>query len=145
MRNKDGSFVVIFKNNKSDEAFLVFRPDLHLWDLPGGGIEKGETPEIAAVRETHEETGLRIKLSKRLGTYKNIDVKTGGIWNTTYLFKGEVISGEFAPEFPGCKGQWFKVNNLPKDIRPIVKIRVNDAIRAPKPFEKEFRPQVNIL
>jgi 8-oxo-dGTP diphosphatase len=28
------------------------------WTLPGGGVEFGEHPEAAAVRELHEETGL---------------------------------------------------------------------------------------
>lgn len=28
------------------------------WALPGGAIEVGETPEAAALRETHEETGV---------------------------------------------------------------------------------------
>lgn len=30
------------------------------YDIPGGGIEHGETPEQAAIREFKEETGMRI-------------------------------------------------------------------------------------
>lgn len=32
------------------------------WDLPKGHLEAGETPQDAAIRETKEETGLRIVL-----------------------------------------------------------------------------------
>jgi 8-oxo-dGTP diphosphatase len=33
-------------------------PAVGMWTLPGGGIEFGEAPEAAAVREVQEETGL---------------------------------------------------------------------------------------
>lgn len=33
------------------------------WTLPGGGLEPFETPEQAAVREMHEETGLNVALT----------------------------------------------------------------------------------
>ena len=34
-----------------------------LWTLPGGGIEFGEHPDAAVVREVYEETGLRLPCS----------------------------------------------------------------------------------
>lgn len=42
-----------------ERILLLHRIDGLGWGFPGGGIEDGETPEEAARRETHEETGLR--------------------------------------------------------------------------------------
>ena len=50
-RKQDGAFVILFKDDSRKEVFLVFRSDYPIWVLTGGGIEKGETPEQAAVRE----------------------------------------------------------------------------------------------
>ena len=38
-----------------------------LWSLPKGHIEEGETPEQAALREVHEETGIESVIEKSLG------------------------------------------------------------------------------
>lgn len=38
------------------------------WSLPGGRLEAGESPEVAAVRESEEETALKVELLQLLGT-----------------------------------------------------------------------------
>ena len=42
--------------NKQNKLLMIYR--LKKWDLPKGKTEKGETPEICAVREVEEECGI---------------------------------------------------------------------------------------
>ncbi|WP_332872490.1 NUDIX hydrolase [Pontibaca salina] len=59
---------------RGDRFLLVRRahqPDRGLWGFPGGHVEPGETALQAAMRELHEETGLRADPVEYL---TNIDV-----------------------------------------------------------------------
>lgn len=40
-----------------------------LWTLPGGGLDHGEDPRAAVVREVHEETGLDVTVSAEARVY----------------------------------------------------------------------------
>ena len=52
--------------NPAHEMLFIYR--LGFWDLPKGKLEKGETPEEAALREVEEETGLnRLSLKSKAG------------------------------------------------------------------------------
>ncbi|MFK0045494.1 NUDIX hydrolase [Streptomyces sp. NPDC090741] len=59
------------------------------WALPGGGIEAGETPEQAAVREVAEETALEVKAVRVIG--QRIHPDSGA--DMTYV-ACEAVAGE---------------------------------------------------
>jgi mutator protein MutT len=42
------------------------RAGKHYFVFPGGGVDAGETPEQAAIREMEEETGLRVTVLRKL-------------------------------------------------------------------------------
>ena len=84
MRNRSRALVV------RDNAILMiqtFRRNSYIWELPGGGIEPGETAEEAAIRELKEECGLAGVINRPLTT---IHCKDG---STEYVFWVDV-SGE---------------------------------------------------
>ncbi len=48
--------------DRDGRVLLAQRPEgksmAGLWEFPGGKVEEGETPEMALVRELHEELGI---------------------------------------------------------------------------------------
>lgn len=70
------------------------------WDLPKGKIDEGETPEIAAVREVEEETGIKnIELGEKLGeTYHTYQQKGKRILKKTYWYAMKTLNNEFTPQ-----------------------------------------------
>lgn len=114
----------IIVTNESGKILLVKGFIGVSWSLPGGGIEKGETPIDAAVRELYEETGLRIR-----PTY----VRLAGVLEGTqspvnyvaHIFTATVSRSDL-PSEPHRSREiieigWFDVGNLPDDISTIVR------------------------
>ncbi len=78
---EDGK-VLLVKSKYKDEEFYLF---------PGGGIEFGETIEDAAVRETLEETGVKVKIKDIFHVNEYIYAKDWSKRSVTIFFTAEVI------------------------------------------------------
>jgi 8-oxo-dGTP pyrophosphatase MutT (NUDIX family) len=59
--------VLVRQGPDGPEVAVVHRPHRSDWSLPKGKLEAGERHDVAAVRETFEETGVRCALGPRLG------------------------------------------------------------------------------
>jgi 8-oxo-dGTP diphosphatase len=67
-RRRPGIYAVLLRGR---EVLLTFQESpLPEYQLPGGGIDKGEAPIAALHREVFEETGWHIGPPRWLGTYR---------------------------------------------------------------------------
>ncbi len=62
---RPGGYVVLLRDEPTREVGVVVTP-LGVW-LAGGGLDPGESPEDAAIRECLEEIGVEVRLLRRIG------------------------------------------------------------------------------
>lgn len=66
---------------KDSEILLVkraFEPGAGKWSIPGGLVEVGEKLSEAGVRETEEETGIRVQVLELINAFDIIDLDDDG-------------------------------------------------------------------
>lgn len=102
--------------NDKSEVLLVrtfWRADT--WELPGGGVDAGETLDVALCREIFEETGIEVTLQGVTGVYSNGST-------ISIVFRGSCVGGEL------------RVSEETKDVRfvKINKTNVHHYIRRGK-------------
>ena len=95
--------------NEKNQVFLAKRIDnpKNFWQMPQGGVDKGEEYYDAAIRELKEETSI-----KTISLIKEIDDLT------TYLLPKHLIGIIWKGKYKGQKQKWFIVrfNGEEKEI-----------------------------
>ena len=93
------------------------------WTLPGGGIEDGEHPQHAAVREIFEETGYYASIDRLLGIDSGVisaerRIHSGGtaLQALRIIYRAHVTGGELANEVDGSsdEARWFALAEVPR-------------------------------
>jgi len=105
--------VIIEKDNK---IVLITRAGRTAHDklaLPGGHVEIGERVEDAAIRESKEETNLKIKLIDIIGVYSDPKRDPRGHYVTT-VFIAKIDSGILKAKSDASKVRFYDPNKLKK-------------------------------
>jgi len=79
------------------------------WGIPAGGLEYGEQPDKAIVREFFEETGMQIKVEKLLLAESSKEDH-----NISLIYLCKITSGTFRESNEISEMKYFEVNKLPK-------------------------------
>jgi len=119
MRTRAG--IVLIEDNK---VALIerHRAGLHYFVFPGGGVDEGESPEQAAIRETMEELGLEVAIK-----HKVAEVHLGQKSRQVYFLVeqtggkfGTGVGDEFTDSDPNNPEEgnyfpiWMPINELPQ-------------------------------
>ena len=111
--------LVIDESGKN--GLLIGRRDLKdptkerlLWSLPKGHIEAGETPEMAAIREVAEETGINSEISRALGVIDFWFMAGGNrIHKTVHHFLFKEVGGTLQPQIEEVdEVGWFPLEDI---------------------------------
>jgi 8-oxo-dGTP diphosphatase len=104
-----------------DKILLIKRstpPFIGYWALPGGRVDAGEIVEQTVVREVKEETGLDIKIARKVGEYHEQGVQ-GGVAYDYYpaCFLVKAVGGKIRKQESEIQGiKLFSINSIPETL-----------------------------
>ncbi len=85
--------------------------------LPKGLVDKGDKPEQTAVREVHEETGLRAALVTKLGDIKYVYIRSWGdgekVFKVVSFYLLKYTSGEIGDISPAMREEVSRAEWIP--------------------------------
>jgi 8-oxo-dGTP diphosphatase len=109
--------------DSAGRVLLALRDRPPIWNVPGGGVEDGEAPWDAAVREAAEEVGVRVAVRRLTGVYHR---PPGG--DPVLVFRCDVVGGTPRTSGEAVQVEWFDPDALPGQINPYQPRRIADAL-----------------
>ena len=79
---------VLIRDSQGRILIVAHKKGKQQWNLPGGKLEQGETPDVAARREVLEETGIELKSLKLC---HEDDFAVGNTNWRGYFYEGEAL------------------------------------------------------
>ena len=89
---------------RNGAILLVHRPKYDDWTFPKGKANEDETDEECALREVHEETGLRCELEDELTTVSYRDARNRP--KTVRYWRMRAVGGDLRPAYEVDEARW---------------------------------------
>lgn len=83
--------------DETHRKFAVILEDNGLWEIPGGGLDHGESYEECLKRELIEETGLVVVKVNPFPSYCLVGKNMKGRWSVNIVFEVKVRDFNFTP------------------------------------------------
>jgi ADP-ribose pyrophosphatase YjhB (NUDIX family) len=104
--------------NDAGDVLMIRRSDNDNWAVPGGAIDLGESMTEAAIRETHEETGIECEITGLVGIYtdpKHVILYTSNgevRQEFSILLTAAATGGLLTPSSESSEVRWVPRENL---------------------------------
>jgi 8-oxo-dGTP pyrophosphatase MutT (NUDIX family) len=112
--------------DEQNRLLLVRRSDNKCWGVPGGSIEPGETLELAARRETLEETNLEVGEMSLFGVFSGPEFyykypNGDEVYNVSVVYSSHDWFGEVKLNDEHTEWRWFAMDAIPDPLSPPIK------------------------
>lgn len=118
------------------KILMIRRTDNDKYSIPGGGLEVGETPSQAVVREVSEETGIDVTVTGLVGVFSNPDhviaYDDGEVRQEfSICFTADPIGGEPRTSAESKAVEWVTMEDLETlDVHPSIRLRIDLGLEA---------------
>ena len=114
----------LIENSKQEILFIRNTYGSKKWNLPGGKIEKGESPEEAVRREVREELNIYLgKVAEVKSFLSTLEYKKDKI----FVFRSQVLDNKFKVDKKEISdAKWSPASNPPRPLSKIAELALGN-------------------